>query len=147
MPMDLAVGDRVVYSKMAGTEVSTASAEQVILRVDDVIGTLPEGDDIAKLRPTGDRVLVAKASLASTSRGGVLLTGSGGSGAPTGRVVAVGPGSVDDETGVREEVGIPAGCAVLNNAYSGIEYEAVKGDPASGYVVLRKFDVIVRLDA
>ena len=142
------MGDRVVYSKMAGTEVSTASAEQsVILRVDDVIGTLPDGDDIAKLRPTGDRVLVAKASLAGATRGGVLLPGSGGGGAPTGRVVACGPGRLDDDTGVREEVGIPTGSAVLYNAFSGIEYEAIKGDPASGYVVLHKFDIIVRLEA
>ena len=142
--MDLAVGDRVVYSKMAGTEVSTARDEQIILRSDDVLGVLPSGDDIAKLRPSSDRVLVAKASLANASRGGVLLPSSGG-GTPTGRVVAVGPGRVDEE-GVREAVGIPAGAAVLYASYSGVEYEAVKGDPAGGYVVLRKDDIIVRME-
>ena len=140
------MGDRVVYSKMAGTEVSTSSAEQVILRVDDVIGTLPSGsDDIAQLRPSGDRVLVAKSSLAGATRGGVLLPGSSDGGAPTGRVVAVGPGRVDDD-GVREAVGIPTGAAVLFMSYAGIEYEPAKGDAASGYVVLRKDDVIVRLE-
>jgi len=141
------VGDRVVYSKQAGTEVSTGSGEpMMILRSEDVIGTLPSGDDIARLQPSSDRVLVAKASLAGATRGGVLLPGSGGAGVPTGRVVACGPGRVDEE-GVREPVGLPAGAAVLYQAYSGIEYEAVKSDAASGYVVLRKEDVIVRLDA
>ena len=142
--LEFAVGDRVVYSKMAGTEVSTLRDEQIILRSDDVLGVLPEGDDIAKLRPSSDRVLVAKASLANATRGGVLLPGSGG-GAPTGRVVAVGPGRVDEE-GVREAVGIPAGAAVLYASYSGVEYEAVKGDAAGGYVVLRKDDIIVRME-
>ena len=138
------MGDRVVYSKMAGTEVSTSREEQIILRSDDVLGVLPDGDDIAKLRPSSDRVLVAKASLAGATRGGVLLPSAGG-GTPTGRVVAAGPGRLDDD-GAREPVGIPAGAAVLYAPYMGVEYEAVKGDAAGGYVVLRKDDIIVRME-
>ena len=145
MPIEFAVGDRVLYSKMAGTEVNTTASEQVILRVDDVLGKL-DGDDISKLQPSGDRVLIAKASLANATRGGVLLPGSSDGGAPTGRVVASGPGRVDDD-GVRDPVGIPAGVAVLYNAYTGVEYEAAKGDTAAGYVVLRKDDIVVRLEA
>jgi chaperonin GroES len=144
VPIDIAVGDRVVYSKYAGTEVSTDEADQILLKAEDVIGTL-EGDDIAKLKPFSDRVLIAKAALAGATSGGVLLPTSSADGVPTGRVVASGPGRLDED-GVREPFALPAGAAVLYAQFAGVEFEPAKGDKASGYVVVRKDDVIMRLE-
>lgn len=142
-PLDIKVGDRVVYSKFAGTEVSTADADCIILKAEDCIGTL-EGDDIAKLKPFSDRVLIAKASLSGATSGGVLLPTSASDNVPTGRVVAAGPGRRDDD-GEREAFALPAGSAVLYTLYAGVEFEASKMDKASGYVVVRKDEIIVQL--
>jgi chaperonin GroES len=144
VPIDIAVGDRVVYSKYAGTEVSTDETDQILLKAEDVIGTL-EGDDIAKLKPFSDRVLIAKAALSGATSGGVLLPTSSSDGVPTGRVVASGPGRLDED-GVRQALALPAGAAVLYTQFSGVEFEPAKGDKASGYVVVRKDDVIMRLE-
>lgn len=144
VPLDIAVGDRVVYSKYAGTEVSTATEEQMLLKAEDVIGTLA-GDDISALKPFSDRVLLAKAALQGATSGGVLLPSSSSDEVPTGRVCAAGPGRLDEE-GVCEPCALPVGAAVLYTKFSGIEFEAAKGDKTPGYVVVRKDDIIVQLE-
>lgn len=58
MPMDVKEGDRVLYSKYAGTEIEVAGEPHLILKVDDVIGMLA-GDDIAQLKPLGAPSLLA----------------------------------------------------------------------------------------
>ncbi|MCX8053433.1 MAG: co-chaperone GroES [Armatimonadetes bacterium] len=40
VPMDVKVGDRVIYGKYAGTEVKIGAEEYVILRQDDVLAIL-----------------------------------------------------------------------------------------------------------
>ncbi|MDH7600664.1 MAG: co-chaperone GroES [Armatimonadota bacterium] len=40
VPMDVKVGDRVIYGKYAGTEVKVGTEEYVILRQDDVLAIL-----------------------------------------------------------------------------------------------------------
>jgi len=42
-PMDIVVGDRVVYSKYGGTEVKLNGEELVVLRQDDVLGVVENG--------------------------------------------------------------------------------------------------------
>lgn len=37
VPMDVAIGDRVIYGKYAGTEVKIGAEEYVIVRQDDVL--------------------------------------------------------------------------------------------------------------
>lgn len=39
-PMDVKVGDRVIYGKYAGTEVKVGADEYIILRQDDVLAIL-----------------------------------------------------------------------------------------------------------
>lgn len=139
--MDVRVGDRVVYSKYAGTEVTVGGAAQLVLKAEDVVGTL-EGDAFGALKPYGDRLLVAKAALGSKTSGGILLPGAG-EGTPTGRVCAVGPGKLREEGG-REAIPIPVGASILYTQYAGLEFEADDAAPA-GYVVLRSDDVICML--
>ena len=40
VPMDIKVGDRVMYSKYGGTEIKIAGDEYVILRQDDVLAVI-----------------------------------------------------------------------------------------------------------
>jgi len=143
VPIDVKVGDRVVYSKFAGTEVAVGEEALLILKSEDVIGTL-DGDDIANLKPYGDRVLLVKAALTPSTSGGVLLPSSASDAVPTGRVKAVGPGKLRDDGG-RDAMPLSAGNAVLYQQYAGMEFPADDAAPA-GYVVLRSDDVMVRLD-
>jgi chaperonin GroES len=39
-PMDVSIGDRVIYSKYGGTEVKLNGEELVVLRQDDVLGVV-----------------------------------------------------------------------------------------------------------
>ena len=39
-PMDIKVGDRVIYSKYGGTEIKLNGDEVVVLRQDDVLGVV-----------------------------------------------------------------------------------------------------------
>lgn len=39
-PMDVKVGDRIIYGKYAGTEVKVGGEEYIILRQDDVLAVL-----------------------------------------------------------------------------------------------------------
>lgn len=142
MPIDVTVGDRVVFSKFAGTEVKIGGVDHLIIKSEDVVGTLV-GDSIGALKPYGDRVLLQKAHTAPSTAGGVLLPGGGSDAVPTGRVVAVGPGKLRDDGG-RDALTLSPGSAVLYAQFAGIEYTAEPGTDA-GYVVLRGDDIIVAM--
>lgn len=66
-------GDRVVYSKFAGTEVELAGAEHIILKEEDCIGVLPNGASITEMKPLGDRLVIEVAEAATKSAGGTFL--------------------------------------------------------------------------
>jgi co-chaperonin GroES (HSP10) len=89
---------------------------------DDVIGTLSGGEDISKLQPLQDRVLIEVMQAASATTGGLLLT-EGSKDKPTmGKVVAVGPGRApeeEDKPTVAPKVEV--GATVLYQKYSGTE--------------------------
>lgn len=66
----LKAGDRVVYSKYAGTEVELGGDEYVLLKEEDCIGVLSAGASITDLKPLSDRVLVEVAEPPSKTSGG-----------------------------------------------------------------------------
>lgn len=133
-------GDRVVYSKYAGTEVSIGEDAHVLLKEDDVIGVLSAGDDISKLKPLGDRVLIQCAAAEGKTAGGVLLTAE--TDKPTlGKVVAVGAGK-KDEDGKAAAPNVTAGSTVMYSKYSGTEFE--EGDDS--FIVVRESDILAQLD-
>lgn len=69
------MGDTVVYSKYAGTELTVGDDSFVLLKEDDCIGKMPS-DDVAKMLPLGDRVLIEVQEAEDQTAGGVLLTES-----------------------------------------------------------------------
>lgn len=50
-------GENVVYSKYAGIEVEMNGDKHLLLKEDDIIGTL-DSDDVKDLKPLNDRVLL-----------------------------------------------------------------------------------------
>ena len=43
MPMDVKVGDKIIYAKYGGTEIKIDAEEYIILRQDDVLAILDKG--------------------------------------------------------------------------------------------------------
>jgi len=133
-------GDRVVYSKYAGTEVALGDQEHVLLKEEDVIGVLPEGDKIAKLKPLGDRVLIKCAQAASTSSGGVLLASTSDEKPTFGEVIAVGEGR-KGEDGEVSKPNVAVGSTVMYSKYSGTEFD----EDDDSFIVVRESDILAAL--
>ena len=129
-------GDRVVYSKYAGTEVEISGASHIILKEDDVIGVLAGSDDISALKPLQDRILIEVAEAKDTTSGGLLLTEASKDKPTIGKVVAVGPGRAGKEVVAPT---IAVGSSVLYQKYSGSEFEGANGQQ---YIIVRDADIL-----
>ncbi|XP_049934871.1 20 kDa chaperonin, chloroplastic-like [Nymphaea colorata] len=134
------VGEQVVYSKYAGTEIEFSGSKHLLLKEDDIVGIL-DGDDIEELKPLNDRVLIKVAEAEEKTAGGLLLTEATKEKPSIGTVVAVGPGPLDNE-GCRRPLNITTGNTVLYSKYAGNDF---KGSDGSDYITLRVSDVIAAL--
>lgn len=155
-PFTVAPGDTVLYSKFGfmytDLKMAAGGDEYILIREDDVIGTLPRSgavaDDIPELRPLGDRVLVAVQETADVTIGGVLLPDSAKERPLSGTVVRVGPGrwdqSLNDGKGGRAPPGVKEGDRVLYFKYAGDAMETPSGEQ---FIVLRGDDLLCKTGA
>ncbi|MCB1180748.1 MAG: co-chaperone GroES [Chlamydiia bacterium] len=91
-----------------------------------------------KIKPLNNKVLV-KRSKAVTSKGGILLPDSAQEKPKEGEIVAIGPGSLDEE-GVRTPLAVKVGDRVLFSSYAGTE---VKGDSENEeFLILSEEDLL-----
>ena len=133
-------GAEVVYSKYAGTEVEFNGAKHLILKDDDIVGIL-ETEDVKDLKPLNDRVLIKVAEAELKTAGGLLLTEASKEKPSIGTVIAVGPGTLDEE-GNRKPLSISQGSTVMYSKYAGNDF---KGKDGTEYIALRASDVIAIL--
>ncbi|XP_073147864.1 20 kDa chaperonin, chloroplastic-like [Henckelia pumila] len=138
--ISLKTGSQVVYSKYAGTEVELNGSNHLILKEDDIVGIL-ETDDVKDLKPQNDRVLIKVSVAEEKTAGGLYLTDASKEKPSIGTVVAVGPGSLDDE-GNRKPLSIAPGNSVLYSKYAGNDF---KGSDGFDYIALRASDVMAIL--
>src|SRR5947199_6823629 len=89
-----------------------------------------------KLRPLQDRVIVRQSSAEEKTASGIVLPDSAKEKPTKGKVIAVGPGKLDDN-GRPMELGLRVGDTVYYGKYSGTEVE-IDGDKL---VILRETDV------
>uniref|UniRef100_A0A7R9UZ31 20 kDa chaperonin, chloroplastic n=1 Tax=Chlamydomonas euryale TaxID=1486919 RepID=A0A7R9UZ31_9CHLO len=134
------MGDRVIYSKYAGTEVEVAGEEHVLLKEDDVIGVLTASEKISELKPLGDRILIKMAEAEEKSSGGVLLTSQSAEKPNFGTVVSVGAGR-KKEDGEVSAPNVAVGSTVMYSKYSGTEFE----EEDLGYIIISEGDVLAAL--
>lgn len=125
-------GAQIVYSKFAGTEVEFNGKPHLLLKEDDIVGTLAT-DDVKDLVPANDRVLIQVTEMESMTSGGVLLTDSAKEKPVIGTVVATGPGGYGED-GERKPLEVQKGNTVLYSKYAGNDF---KGKDGTQYVVLR----------
>ncbi len=94
-----------------------------------------------KLRPLHDRVIVKRLEEEKKSTGGIIIPDSATEKPIRGKVVAVGPGKVNDK-GELSKMSVKKGDTVLFGKYSGTEVK-VEGDDL---VVMREDDIMAVIE-
>ena len=90
-----------------------------------------------KLKPLADRVIVKQTEAEEKTKSGIYLPDAAKEKPTQGKVIAVGPGKLDDN-GKRMEIGVRAGDTVYYGKYSGTDVE-VDGQK---FVILRETDIL-----
>jgi chaperonin GroES len=90
-----------------------------------------------KLRPLADRVIVKQTEAEEKTKSGIYLPDAAKEKPTKGKVIAAGPGKLDDK-GKPMEIGVRAGDTVYYGKYSGTDVE-VDGDK---FVILRETDIL-----
>ena len=90
-----------------------------------------------KLRPLQDRVIVKQQQAEEKTKTGIFLPDAAKEKPTTGKVIAVGPGRLDDN-GKAMEIPVRVGDTVYYGKYSGTEVE-VQGEK---FVILRETDLL-----
>lgn len=139
--MTVKVGDRVVYSKYAGTELKLGAEEHVLLKEDDCIGIASQSGKIAQLKPMGDRVLIKVMKASSQTAGGVLLANENAEKPLFGEVVAVGDGRKKEDSDEWLKPNVKIGSTVMYSKYSGTEFD----EDDEEYIVVRESDILASL--
>ena len=91
-----------------------------------------------KLKPLGDRVLVRPVEEEETTASGIVLPDTAKEKPQKGKVLAVGDGKVNEDTGKRTPLDVAEGDEVLYSKYGGTEI-TVEGEDL---LVLRESDVL-----
>ena len=95
-----------------------------------------------KLKPLGDRLIVRAIEEEETTASGLVLPDTAKEKPQRGKVLAVGPGKVNDD-GKRTAVGVAVGDTVLYSKYGGTEIK-VDGEDL---LVLRESDVLAKVES
>ncbi|HWP41172.1 MAG TPA: co-chaperone GroES [Tepidisphaeraceae bacterium] len=90
-----------------------------------------------KLRPLADRVIVKPSEAEEKTPSGIVLPDTAKEKPTKGKVIAVGPGKLDDK-GRRMELSVREGDTVFYGKYSGTDVE-IDGEK---YVILRESDLL-----
>lgn len=90
-----------------------------------------------KLKPLADRVIVKQVEAEEKTKSGIYLPDAAKEKPTQGKVIAVGPGKLDDK-GRRMEIGLRNGDVVYYGKYSGTEVEVNN----EKFVILRESDVL-----
>ena len=88
------------------------------------------------IRPLGARVVIQKLEAESTTKSGIVLTGTAKEQPQEAKVMAVGPGAVVD--GKRVEMDVKVGDKILYSKYAGTDVK-VAGEE---YIILRQDDIL-----
>jgi chaperonin GroES len=91
-----------------------------------------------KLRPLADRVIVKQSDAEEKTKSGILLPDTAKEKPTKGKVIAVGPGKLDEKNGKPMELGVRVGDTVYYGKYSGTDVE-IDGQK---YVILRESDLL-----
>lgn len=89
-----------------------------------------------KIKPLGDRVVIKKLEAETTTKSGIVLTGTAKEQPQEAEIVAVGPGAIVD--GNRIEMEVKVGDKVLYSKYAGTDVK-VDGEE---YIIIKQDDIL-----
>jgi len=95
-----------------------------------------------KVKPLGDRVLVEPQEKEETTASGLVLPDTAKERPQEGKVIAVGPGRLNDD-GKRIAMDIKSGDVVVYSKFAGTEYS----ENGTDYLVLRESDILATVSA
>ena len=90
-----------------------------------------------KIKPLNDRVIVKRVEEEQETAGGIIIPDTAKEKPQEGRVVAVGPGKLDD-TGERGALEVKEGDRILFGKYAGTEIKIDGGD----HIFIREDDIL-----
>ncbi len=96
-----------------------------------------------KLKPLGDRLIVRAIEEEETTASGIVLPDTAKEKPQKGKVLAVGDGKVNEDTGKRTPLDVSEGDEVLYCKYGGTEIK-IDGEEL---LVLRESDVLARVES
>ena len=88
------------------------------------------------IKPLGDRVVIQKLEAETTTKSGILLTGTAKEQPQEAKIVAIGPGAIVD--GKRVPMDVQVGNKVLYSKYAGTDVK-VNGEE---YIILKQEDIL-----
>ncbi|HEX72312.1 MAG TPA: co-chaperone GroES [Candidatus Hydrogenedentes bacterium] len=94
-----------------------------------------------KVRPLADRILVKREEPSETVRGGIIIPDTAKEKPQEGKVVAVGPGRLDDN-GKRIPLEVKKGDRILMGKYAGTEVK-IDGEE---HIIMREDDVLAVIE-
>jgi chaperonin GroES len=97
---------------------------------------------MTKLKPLGDRLVVEPIEQEDTTSGGILLPETAKEKPQEGKVIAAGPGKLDD-SGKRVKMEVKVGDRVLYAKYSGTE---IKLEENKKVLILKESDVLALVE-
>jgi chaperonin GroES len=97
---------------------------------------------MTKLKPLGDRLVVEPIEQEDTTSGGILLPETAKEKPQEGKVIAAGPGKLDD-SGKRVKMEVKVGDRVLYAKYSGTE---IKLEEDKKVLILKESDVLALVE-
>jgi chaperonin GroES len=97
---------------------------------------------MTKLKPLGDRLIVEPIEQEDTTSGGILIPETAKEKPQEGRVLAAGPGKLDD-SGKRAKMEVKVGDRVLYAKYAGTE---IKIEENKKVLVLKESDILALVE-
>ena len=92
-----------------------------------------------KFKPLHDRVLIEVLDGSEKTAGGIIIPDTAKEKPQEGKVVAVGPGKLNDD-GSRSKIEVSVGDTVVYSKYAGTEYK--EGD--TEYLIVREDDILFK---
>ena len=90
-----------------------------------------------KVRPLGDKIIVKRQAAESQTESGIFLPESAKDKPKQGKIVAVGDGNLNKDTGARVPFTVKKGDEVIFSSYSGTEINVEGTD----YLIMRESDI------
>lgn len=137
VPMVINKGDRIVYGKYGGTDLTYDGEKHTMVTQDDILGKLTNGT----CEPIYDRVLIKAEEKGEEMVGGIILAASANENKQnSGKVISIGQGRFM-ENGELEPASIAPGDIAFYSKYAGTEV-TVEGEE---YVIVRVADIYAKI--